>query len=63
MGQTGRTMFTRQKERVQEIEYYNSNSEYSSHVLNTEHAYGTTIDTMGVIRTHKKGKHLNTLEK
>jgi hypothetical protein len=27
------------------------------------HTYGTIIDTMGIIRTHKKGNHLNTLEK
>jgi hypothetical protein len=33
------------------------------HMLNTVRKYGTTIYTMGIIRTHRKGKHLNTLEK
>jgi hypothetical protein len=27
------------------------------------HAYGTITDTMDVIRTGRKGKHLNTSEK
>jgi hypothetical protein len=29
----------------------------------TGHAYGTTTDTMEIITTGKKGKHLNTLER
>jgi hypothetical protein len=41
----------------------NSNSEYSNHVLNTGHAYGTITNTMNIIRTHRKGKYLNTLRK
>jgi hypothetical protein len=32
-------------------------------ILNTGHKYGTITDTMDIIRTHRKGKHLNTLEK
>jgi hypothetical protein len=32
-------------------------------MLNTGHKYGTITDTMDIIRTHRKGKHLNTLEK
>jgi hypothetical protein len=36
---------------------------YSNHILNTGHTYGTITDTMDVIRTGRKGKHLNTLEK
>jgi hypothetical protein len=27
------------------------------------HTYGTITDTMGIIRTQKEGKHLNTPEK
>jgi hypothetical protein len=27
------------------------------------HTYGTITDTIDIIRTQKKGKHLNTLEK
>jgi predicted patatin/cPLA2 family phospholipase len=35
---------------------------YSNHILNTGHAYGTVTDTMDIITTGRKGKHLNTLE-
>jgi hypothetical protein len=31
--------------------------------LNTGHKYGTITDTMDIVKTHRKGKHLNTLEK
>jgi hypothetical protein len=32
-------------------------------MLNTGHAYGSMTNTMKVLKTEKKGKHLNTLEK
>jgi hypothetical protein len=32
-------------------------------ILNTGHKYGTITQTIDSIRTCKKGKHLNTLEK
>jgi hypothetical protein len=31
-------------------------------MLNTGHKYGTIIGTVDVLRTHKKRKHLNTLQ-
>jgi hypothetical protein len=37
--------------------------DYTSHILNIEHAYGTITNIMDMRRTHKKGKHLNILEK
>jgi hypothetical protein len=42
---------------------FNGNSGYSTNILNTGHTYGTITDTMDVIRTGRKGRHLNTLEK
>jgi hypothetical protein len=48
---------------VEEIRNNNSNSGYSSYILNMGQTYGTITDTMDIVRTHKKGKHLNTLEK
>jgi hypothetical protein len=53
----------RYKEHIQAIRNNNSNSGYSNVILNTGHKYGTITDTMDIIRTHRKGKHLNTLEK
>jgi hypothetical protein len=32
-------------------------------ILNTRHTCGNITDTMDIIRTEKKGKHLNTLGK
>jgi hypothetical protein len=32
-------------------------------ILNTGHTYGTITDTVDIIKTENKGKHLNTLEK
>jgi hypothetical protein len=63
IGQTGRIFHTRYKEHIHAIRNNNSNSGYSNHILNTGHKYGTITDTMDIIRTHRKGKHLNTLEK
>jgi hypothetical protein len=38
-------------------------SGYSNHILNAGYAYGTITDTMDIIKTARKRKHLNTLEK
>jgi hypothetical protein len=51
---------TRYKEAIRNN---HSNTGYSNHILNTGHKYGTIVDTVDVIRTGKKGKHLNTSEK
>jgi hypothetical protein len=53
VGQTGRTFKTRYKEHIHDIRSNNSNSGYSSHILNTGHTYGTITDTMEIITTGK----------
>jgi hypothetical protein len=53
----------RYKEHIHAIGSNDSNSGYSNHVLNMGHTYGTITDTMDVIRTGRKGRHLNTPEK
>jgi hypothetical protein len=62
IGQTGRTLNIRYKEHIHAIRN-NSNSGYSNHILNTGNTYITVTDTMDVMRTGRKGIHLNTLEK
>jgi hypothetical protein len=62
-GRMGRTFQTRYKEHIQAIRDNSSNSGYSNHILNTGHAYGSITDTTEVIKTEKKEKHLNILEK
>jgi hypothetical protein len=63
IGQTGRTFSIRYKEHIHDIRSNNSNSGYLNHILNTGHAYGTVTDTMDIITTGRKSKHLNTLER
>jgi hypothetical protein len=61
--QPGRAFHTRFKEHIQAIRNNNSNLGYTRYILNIGHKYGTITDTMNVTRTHRKGKHLYTLEK
>jgi hypothetical protein len=63
VGQTGRTLNARYKEHIHAIRSNDGNSRHSNHILNTGHTYGTVTDTMDVIRTRRKGRHLNTLER
>jgi hypothetical protein len=63
VGQTGRTFKTRYIEHIHDVKCNNSNSRYSSHILNTGHRYATITDTMEVITTGRKGKYLSALEK
>jgi hypothetical protein len=51
---TVRTFKTRYKEHIQAIRNNNGNS---------GHTYGSITSTMRVLKTERKGKHLNTLEK
>jgi hypothetical protein len=55
IGQMGRIFHTRYKEHIQAIRNNNSNSEYSNHILNTGHAYGTITNMMDIVKTVKKG--------
>jgi hypothetical protein len=63
VGQTGRTFNIRYKEHIHDIRSNNGNTGYANHILNTGHTYGTITDTMEIITTGKKGKHLNKLER
>jgi hypothetical protein len=63
VGQTGRTFNVRHKAHTHAIRSNRGNSGYLNHILNKGHTYGTMTDTMEVIRTGRKGRRLNTLEK
>jgi hypothetical protein len=51
------------KEHIHPVRSNNGNSGYSNHKLNTSHAYGAITDNMVIVRTGRKVRHLNTLEK
>jgi hypothetical protein len=57
IGQTGRTFNIRYKEYIQAIRI-NNNSVYSNHMLNIGHTYGTITDTMNILRTENKVRHI-----
>jgi hypothetical protein len=61
-GHTDGKSHTRYRKHTHAVMNNNSNSNYSSHILNMGHAYGIIIDTTNIIRTQKNGKYLNTLK-
>jgi hypothetical protein len=63
IGQTGGAFHMRYQEHIQAIRSNNGTSGYSNHILNTGHAYGNITDTMDIIKTEKKEKHMTTLER
>jgi hypothetical protein len=63
VGQTGRTFNARYKEHIHDIRTNNSNTGYANHILNIGHTYGTITDTMEIMKTERKGRYLNTLER
>jgi hypothetical protein len=63
IGQSGRTFNVGYRDHIHAIRTNNNNSGYSNHILGAEHSYGTIKDNMDVIRTGRKGRFLNVLEK
>jgi hypothetical protein len=49
IGQAGRTFKTRYKEHTQIVRNNSGNYGYPNHIISTEHIYGTTTDTVGII--------------
>jgi hypothetical protein len=62
-GQRGRIFCTKYKEHIQVIRNNKGNPGYSNHILSTGHTYRIITDTINIIKTEKKGNHLNTSEK
>jgi hypothetical protein len=61
--QIGHTFKTRYNEHINAIKSNKSTSRYAQHIFDNQHSYGTIHDTMDIIRTTKKGQHMNTLER
>jgi hypothetical protein len=58
IGQTGIRLNIRYIDHIHAIRNNNSSSDYSSHILNTGHTYGSITDIMDVINTGSKGRYL-----
>ena len=62
IGQTGRNLKARYSEHCRYIKTNDPKSAYALYVLNNRHEYGPIETTMSLIRSCRKGSHMNTLE-
>jgi len=62
IGQTGGTISIRYKEHIRYIKTNNPQSAYALHILNNRHEYGPQKETMQLLKTCTKGKHMNSWE-
>jgi hypothetical protein len=63
IGQTGHTFKTRFQEHPTAIQFNKDNSKFANHILNIMHSYGTTKETMEILKTTKRSQYLDTAEK
>ena len=62
VGQSGRAIGTRFKEHIRYIRSNNSTSAYAAHILENRHAYGPKEKTLQLLKTCRKGKHMDCWE-
>jgi len=62
VGQSGRQITTRHKEHIRYIKNKNPASAYAVHILNNRHEYGTTANTLQLIKTCRKSSKMNHWE-
>jgi hypothetical protein len=63
VGQTGRNFTTRFKEHKNAFRTGNLSSNFSKHLIEHQHSFGSIQNTMQILRLHNKGTHLNTTER
>jgi hypothetical protein len=62
IGQTGQSLKVRYIEHHRYIKTNEPKSAYALHILNNKHEYGPLQSTMELLKTCKKGWHMNILE-
>jgi hypothetical protein len=62
VGHTGRNLKARSLEHCRYIKSNDPKSAYALHVLNNKHEYGPINSTMTLIKSCRKGWHMNILE-
>jgi len=62
VGQSGRSIDIRQTEHIRYIRSNNPQSAYAMHILQNRHEYGTTRDTLQLLKTCRKSTHMNCWE-
>jgi len=63
IGQTGRRFAARFKEREEAIRNKCHNSNFAKRLIEEGHSFGPIHSIMQVLHHHRKGTHLNTLER
>jgi len=63
IGQTGRQFSCRYKELKTAWHNQNTTSNFAQHLTEEAHSFGPMNQIMEIIHCHKKGAHLNTLER
>jgi hypothetical protein len=59
VGQSGRPITTKHKEHIRYIRNNNPTSAYAVHILNNRHEYGTTENTLQLIKPCRKSSKMN----
>jgi len=59
VGRSGRPITTRHKEHIRYIKNNNPASAYAVHILNNRHEYGTTENTLQLIKPCRKSSKMN----
>jgi hypothetical protein len=62
IGQSGRSITIRHKEHICYIQNNNPTSAYALHMLNNKHEYGTTAETLELLKSCNKGSRMNCWE-
>jgi hypothetical protein len=62
VGQSGRSIAIRHREHLRYIRTNNPKSAYALHILNNRHEYGSTENTMQMLKPCRKGTRMNTWE-
>jgi len=63
VGQTGRNFTLRFNEHKHAFKTNSHTSEFAQHLIEHNHPFGTIHNTMQMLIHHKKGPHLNMLER
>ena len=63
VGQTGRQFYTRYKEHKSAFYHSSCTSNFAQHLHDNAHSFGPLDNIMQVLHQHKKGIHLNTIER
>jgi hypothetical protein len=62
VGQTGRNFIVRFNEHKHAFRTNSHTSRFAQHLIEHNHPFSTIHNTMQILRHHKKGPHLNTLD-